>query len=63
MFVIRERLYAHPVDYGCEYEDLPYYTTIPWLSWRRVFKAFCGLLIPCIIPFSGINHKVRDIKV
>jgi hypothetical protein len=23
MFVIRERLYAHPVDYGSKYEDLP----------------------------------------
>jgi hypothetical protein len=28
-----------------------------------VFKEFCGLLGECIIPFSGINQKVRDIKI
>lgn len=50
-------------DYGCKFEGLPYCAAIPWLSWRRVFKTFCGLLSERFIPLSGINHKVRDIQI
>jgi hypothetical protein len=38
-----------------------YYKTVPWLSFRRVFKAFCGLLSVYVIRCFGINKDIRDI--